>query len=69
MMLDVNGRSIDKGDVVAPLTGDPKGKVCDTRTEDGEGFVCIRTTHQPYSRGVWYAAGHVQCLRKAKVQA
>ena len=66
MMIDVNGRTIEKGDVVAPLTGDARGKVCETRTEDGEGFVCVRASHRPYSRGVWYAAEHVQCLTKAK---
>ena len=66
MVLDVNGLKISKGDVVAPLTGDFKGKVCGVKDEDGAGFVCIRATHRPYSKGVWYASEHVQRLQIAK---
>lgn len=66
MVCDVNGLKIQKGDVVAPLTGDFKGKVCGVKREDGAGFVCIRATHRPYSKGVWYASEHVQRLQTAK---
>lgn len=74
MVIDVNGLKLGKGDIVAPLTGDLKGKVCSLRMEDGLGFVCVRASHRPYSKGVWYAADHVQRLavakiRNAKVQA
>lgn len=62
MILDVNGLRIEKGDVVAPITGDFKGRVTATKDEDGEGFVCIRAAHRPYSKGVWYASEHVQRL-------
>ena len=66
MVFDVNGLELNKGDVVAPLSGDFKGKVCAVRREDGEGFVCIRAAHRPYSKGVWYASDHVQRLQVAK---
>ena len=62
MVIDVNGLRIEKGDVVAPINGDFKGRVCATKTEEGEGFVCIRAAHRPYSKGVWYASDHVQRL-------
>ncbi len=66
MVEDVNGLALNKGDVVAPLTGDFKGKVCDLRQEDDIGFVCVRVAHRPYSKGVWYASDHVQRLQSAK---
>lgn len=66
MVCDVNGLALGKGDVVAPLTGDFKGKVCAVKSEDGEGFVSIRAAHRPYSKGVWYASEHVQRLQVAK---
>lgn len=66
MVSDVNGLALGKGDVVAPLTGDFKGKVCAVKSEDGEGFVSIRAAHRPYSKGVWYASEHVQRLQVAK---
>ncbi len=67
MISDINGLEVDKGDMVAPLTGDFRGRVSAVKLEDGEGFVCIRPSHRPYSKGVWYAAEHVQRLQKAKV--
>ena len=66
MVCDVNGLELSKGDVVAPLAGDFKGKICGLRKEDGEGFVCVRAAHRPYSKGVWYASDHVQRLQAAK---
>jgi hypothetical protein len=69
MVLDVNGLKLTKGDVVTPLSGDFKGKVCATKMEDGTGFVCIRAAHRPYSKGVWYPSDHVQRLTQAKVRA
>jgi len=66
MPIDINGLKIAKGDVVAPVNGDFKGKVCAVKTEDGMGFVCIRASHRPYSKGVWYASEHVQRLQVAK---
>lgn len=66
MLMDVNGQKLGKGDVVTPISGDLKGKICDMRVEDGLGFVCVRATHRPYSKGVWYASDHVQRLAKAK---
>lgn len=66
MALDVNGLKLSKGDLVAPISGDLKGKVCDVKTEDGLGFVCVRASHRPYSKGVWYASDHVQRLQRAK---
>ena len=66
MPVDVNGLKLGKGDMVAPISGDLKGRVCDLRTEDGLGFVCVRASHKPYSKGVWYASDHVQRLQKAK---
>lgn len=68
MVCDINGLELSKGDVVAPVSGDMKGKVCGLKTEDGEGFVCIRAAHRPYSKGVWYAAEHVQRLAIGKVR-
>lgn len=68
MVCDINGLELTKGDVVAPVSGDMKGKVCGVRTEDGEGFVCVRAAHRPYSKGVWYAAEHVQRLAIGKVR-
>ena len=69
MVSDINGLKLSKGDVVAPVAGDMKGKVCGLKTEDGEGFVCIRAAHRPYSKGVWYASEHVQRLAIGKVRA
>jgi len=66
MVCDVNGLELSKGDVVAPLAGDFKGKICGVRQEDGAGFVCVRAAHRPYSKGVWYASDHVQRLQAAK---
>jgi hypothetical protein len=65
---DVNGLEMNRGDMVAPITGDFKGRVCDVRSEDGVGFVCVRASHRPYSRGVWYASDHVQRLALARVK-
>lgn len=66
MVIDVNGLELQKGDVVAPLTGDFKGKICGVKEEMGTGFVCVRASHRPYSKGIWYAAEHVQRLAIAK---
>ena len=69
MVCDVNGLEIGKGDTVAPLTGDFKGKVCDIKNDLDTGFVCVRASHRPYSKGIWYASEHVQRLNKAKIKA
>jgi hypothetical protein len=66
MVLDVNGLKLGKGDMVAPITGDFKGKICAVKNEDGMGFVCVRASHRPYSKGIWYASEHVQRLQVAK---
>ena len=66
MVRDINGLKLGKGDLVAPISGDLKGRVSDTRTEDGLGFVCVRAAHRPYSKGVWYASDHVQLLQQAR---
>ena len=68
MACDVNGTKLGKGDVVMPLAGGYKGRVCDLKTEEGMGFVCIRAAHQPYSKGVWYASDQVQRLSAAKIK-
>ncbi|MDX1564312.1 MAG: hypothetical protein R3236_02845 [Phycisphaeraceae bacterium] len=68
-VVDVNGHVITKGDVVAPLNGDFRGRVSDVKSEDEEGFVCIRPSHRPYSKGIWYASEHVQRLAAARVPA
>lgn len=68
MVYDVNGLELGKGDTVAPLTGDFKGRICAIKKEDGAGFVCVRAAHRPYSKGVWYAAAHVQRLQVAKIK-
>lgn len=68
-IIDVNGTEVCKGDMVAPITGDFKGRVCDVKCEDGIGFVCIRASHKPYSRGVWYASDHVQRLAAGRDRA
>ncbi|QNN24529.1 hypothetical protein HED60_20385 [Planctomycetales bacterium ZRK34] len=68
MVLDVNGLQLGKGDMVAPITGDFKGKICAVKNEDGMGFVCVRASHRPYSKGIWYASEHVQRLQVAKVK-
>lgn len=65
MVRDVNGLRVEKGDIVAPITGDFKGRVCAVKEEDGEGFVSIRASHRPYSKGVWYASDRVQRLQVA----
>lgn len=65
MVRDVNGLRVEKGDIVAPITGDFKGRVCAIKEEDGEGFVSIRASHRPYSKGVWYASDRVQRLTVA----
>ena len=65
MVCDANGSKLRKGDVVAPLRGDLRGKICDLRRELGTAFVRIRPAHRPYDRGVWYAADHVQLLQRA----
>ena len=66
MVIDVNGLKITKGDLVAPISGDLKGRVCELKVEDGLGFVCVRASHRPYSKGVWYSADHVQRLQQGK---
>ncbi|MEX2673723.1 MAG: hypothetical protein WD294_16605 [Phycisphaeraceae bacterium] len=68
MVCDINGLELSKGDVVAPVSGDMKGKVCGLKSEDGEGFVCVRAAHRPYSKGVWYASEHVQRLAIGKIR-
>ncbi|MBI1373804.1 MAG: hypothetical protein GC159_13855 [Phycisphaera sp.] len=68
MVEDVNGLALKKGDIVAPINGDFKGKVCSIRNEEGMGFVCIRASHRPYSKGVWYASEHVQRLQIGKIR-
>jgi hypothetical protein len=66
MVGDINGTEIEKGDVVAPLNGDFRGRVSDVKMEDDEGFVCIRPAHRPYSKGIWYPSVHVQRVAKAR---
>ena len=63
MVSDVNGLRLRKGDVVVPLRGDFRGKVCELRRESGQGFARVRPTHRPYDRGVWYACDHLQLLQ------
>ncbi len=67
MVIDVNGLELGKGDTVAPISGDFKGKICALKSEEGQGFVCVRVAHRPYSKGIWYASEHVQRLQVAKV--
>lgn len=64
MIVDINGLTLGKGDLVAPLLGDTKGKISATKREDGMGFVCLKALNRPYSKGVWYAADQVQRLQK-----
>ena len=66
MVIDVNGLKLSKGDLVAPISGDLKGRVCEVKVEEGLGFVCVRASHRPYSKGVWYASDHVQRLQQGK---
>lgn len=67
--IDVNGLEVKRGDVVAPINGDFKGRVCDVRSEDGLAFICIRPAHRPYSRGVWYPCEHVQRLAAGRIRS
>ena len=62
---DVGGRPVKKGDTVATLNENLTAKVCDVRFDGDIGFVRLRLAHQPYSRGVWHAADHVQLILSA----
>lgn len=66
MICDINGLKLDKGDVVAALFGDLRGKVSAVRREDGLGFVCVKAANRPFSKGIWYASDQVQRLQKAR---
>jgi hypothetical protein len=56
---DVAGVSLKEGDTVATVNGQTSGKVCEVRMEDGAEFIRVRPTHQPYGKGMWYAADQV----------
>mgnify|MGYP006295128519 CR=1 FL=1 len=62
----VNGLELHKGDTVSPLSDNMSGRISDIRSEGDMGFICVRPTHKPYSKGVWYAADRVQRLQLAK---
>jgi len=64
---DVDGRHLKKGDTVATLNENLNAKVCDVRMEGETGFVRLRVAHQPYSRGIWHAADHVQLITSAPI--
>lgn len=64
-VMDVGGRVVKKGDTVATINDNLTAKVCDVRVDGETGFVRLRLAHQPYSRGVWHAADHVQLIFSA----
>jgi hypothetical protein len=64
---DVDGRDVRKGDTVATINGNLTAKVCDICIEtDQTVFVCLRATHQPFSKGIWHAADQVQRIGIAR---
>jgi hypothetical protein len=66
-VLDVDGREVRKGDVVATLSGSLTAKVTAICVEsDSTHFVCLRPVHQPFSKGIWHAAEQVQRIGTAK---
>ena len=66
-IVDVNGRSLKKGDMVATLNDNLTAKICALQFDGDIGFVSLRAVHQPFSRGVWHSADHVQLISPAKI--
>lgn len=64
--IDVDGRELHKGDVVATITGNLTAKICDIAEDFGTLFVCLRAVQHPFSKGVWHAADQVQLIKPAK---
>lgn len=64
--IDIDGREIHKGDVVATITGNLTAKICDIAEDFGTLFVCLRAVQHPFSKGVWHAADQVQLIKPAK---
>lgn len=62
---DIDGRELQKGDVVATISGNLTAKVCDLAEEMGTAFVCLRAVQHPFSKGVWHAADQVQLIKAA----
>lgn len=60
---DVDGRDLQKGDIVATLSGNLTAKVCDVAEEGGMGFVCLRAVQHPFSKGIWHASDQVQRIK------
>ncbi len=52
---DVNGRPLQKGDVVRPLATAETGRIAKFAVEDGVPFVSVRPIFQSVGPGVWHA--------------
>ena len=63
---DIAGYEIRKGDTVSTVNDHVTARVCDLALEGGTAFVRIRPLHQPYARGLWYAAEQVLLLTTAR---
>ena len=65
--IDISGHNMDKGDTVSTLNGQLTARICDIACDDDEMlFVCLRPIHQPYAKGVWYAADQVMWVSKGR---
>ena len=65
-VVDVDGRSIEKGDTVATLNDNLTARVSETKYESDTGFVRIKPLQHPYSKGEWHAADRVQRIGRSK---
>jgi hypothetical protein len=63
---DVDGRDLQKGDIVATLSGNLTAKICDVAEEGGAQFVCLRAVQRPFSKGIWHPSDQVQRIKAAK---
>ncbi len=63
---DVDGRELQKGDVVATLSGNLTAKICDVAEDGGTQFVCLRAVQHPFSKGIWHPSDQVQRIKAAK---
>lgn len=64
--VDIDGRELEKGDVVTPIRENVKSKIYDIRVEFGTPFVQLRPLHLPYAQAIWHAADCVQWQPQSK---